>query len=186
MASRRLSRSLPIQHSSVTESTEARWKRLRPDWYEGYSAGWTWPVTEAVTPVAPRGSRSGTTTAAADQNKTIARKDEPLVRHLRRGTTADALAALVEKGASALVDALLEDRYAKGTAAANSSFLKTWQQFHQEAFAHAHPPVPLLPITARILVMVGSLFKAGGYRSYPNHISIMRTKHIEAGHDWCQ
>ena len=94
MASRRLTRNLPAQHSSVTESTEARWKRLRPDWYEGYLAGWTWPVSEAVTPVASRGSRSGPSTAAADQ--TIARFDEPLVRHLRRGATADALAALVE------------------------------------------------------------------------------------------
>ena len=108
MASRRLTRNLPVQHSSVTESTDARWKRLRPDWYEGYSTSWTLPAHEAATTVASRGSRSGTTTAAADHNKTIARKDEPLVRHLRRGTTADALAALVEKGASALVDVVLK------------------------------------------------------------------------------
>ena len=73
MASRRLSRNLPVQHSSVTESTEARWKRLRPDWYEGYSAEWTWPAYEAVTPLAFRGSRSGPITAAASQ--TFARKD---------------------------------------------------------------------------------------------------------------
>ena len=143
MASRRLSHNFPVQHSSVTESTEARWKRLRPDWYEGYSAGWTWPVSEAVTLAASRGSRSGTTTAAADQNKTVAGKDEPLVRHLRRGTAADALAALVEKGASALVDVLLKDRYAKGTAEANASLVRTWHHFHEEAFAHAHPPVPV-------------------------------------------
>ena len=181
MASRRLSRNLPVQHSSVTDSTEARWKRLRPDWYEGYSAGWTWPVSEAVYPVASRGSRSGPSTAAADQ--TIVRKDDPLVRHIRRGTTADALAALVGKGASALVDVLLKDRYAKGTAEANASLVRTRHYFHEEASAHAHPPVPVLPLTMRILVMVGLLFKAGGYRSYPNYISIMKTKHIEAGYE---
>ena len=78
--------------------------------------------------------------AAADQ--TIARKDEPLVRRLRRGTTTDALAALEEKGATALVDVLLKDRYAKGTAEANASLVRTWHQFHDEAFRHAHPPVP--------------------------------------------
>ena len=86
---------------------------------------------EASTYVAQRGSRSRPTTTAADQ--TIARCDEPTVRHLRRGTTADALAALHAKGATALVDALLEDRYAKRTTAANASLLKTWQRFHLEA-----------------------------------------------------
>ena len=122
--------------------------------------------------------------AAADQ--TIARKDEPLVRHLRRGTTTDALAALEEKGATALVDVLLKDRYAKGTAEANASLVRTWHHFHEEAFGHAHPPVPVLPLTTRTLVMIGSLFKAGGYRSYPNYVSIMKTKHIEDGHEWGQ
>ena len=71
----------------------------------------------------------------------IARKDEPLVRHLRRGTTADALAALIEKGASALVDVLLKDRYAKGFAEANASLVRTWQYFHDAAFSHARRPV---------------------------------------------
>ena len=119
-------------------------------------------------------------TAAADQ--TIARKDEPLVRQLRRGTTADALAALDEKGSTALVDVLLKDRYVKGIAEANTSLVRTWYHCHEVAFAHALPQVPVLPLSTRILVMVGSLFKAGGYRSYPNYISIMKTKDIEAGY----
>ena len=85
-----------------------------------------------------------------------------------------------------MVGALLEDRYAKGTTAANASILKTWQHCHHEAFDHVHPPLPLLPITVPILVMVGALLKAGVYRSYPNYISIMHIKHIEAGHEWCQ
>ena len=166
MASKCLSRNLPVQRSSVTESTESRWKRLRPDWYEGYGFEWVWPAhAEASTVVAQRGSRSRPITAAADQ--TIARCDELRVRHLRRGTTADALAALGEKGATALVDALHEDRYAKGATAANQSLLKTWQHFHDEAFGHVRPPLPLLPITVRILVMVGALFKAGGTGCIP-------------------
>jgi len=34
--------------------------------------------------------------------------------------------------------------------------------------------------------MVGSLFKAAGYRSYPNYVSAMRCEHIEAGYIWDQ
>ena len=104
VVSKRLSRNLPVQHSSVTEPTESRWKRLRPDWYEGYESDWVWLAhAEASTDVAQRGSRSRPITAAADQ--TIATCDDPTVRHLRRGTTTDALAALGERGATALVDA---------------------------------------------------------------------------------
>ena len=132
--------------------------------------------------VATRGNRPRPVKAEADQ--TITRIDEPIAGHLRRGATADALAALWEQGATALVDALLEDRYAKGTIAANASLLRTWEHFHQETFGLVHPPIPLLPITVRILVMVVSLFLAGGYRSYPSYISIVRAKHIEAGYEW--
>ena len=112
-----------------------------------------------MTLVSARGSRSGPNTVAADQ--TIAGNDEPLVRRIRRGTTVDALVALDEKGATVLVDVLLRDRYAKGTAEANTSLVRTWHHFHEEAFAYAHPPVLVLPLTTRILDMVGSLFKAG-------------------------
>ena len=184
MAYRRLTRNLPVQHSQANESTEANWKRLRPDWYEGYSDDWTWHTSYDNNPATRHGNKPSPNTAAADQ--TIARKDEPLVRHLRRGTTNDALAALEEKGATALVDVVLKDRCAKGTAEANASLVRTWHRFHEEAFGHAHPPVPVLPLTTRSLVMIGSLFKAGGYRSYPNYVSIMKTKHIEDGHEWGQ
>ena len=81
--------------------------------------------------------------------------------HARRGTTTDALASLAAVGATALVDALLEDRYPKMGTLANQSLLTTWQHFHHEAFGHERPPLPLLPITVRILVMIGALFKAG-------------------------
>ena len=108
------------------------------------------------------------------------------MRHVRRGATADALAALGAMGATALVDALLEDRYSKSATSSNLSLLKTWKHFHDEAFGHERPPLPLLLVTVQILVMAGALFKAGAYRSYPNYVSSMRSKHIENGHEWCQ
>ena len=67
-----------------------------------------------------------------------------------------------------------------------ATLVNTWEFFHEQAFAHEMPMIPLLPITVRILVMVGSLFKAAGYRSYPNYVSAVRSAHIEAGHDWHQ
>ena len=69
---------------------------------------------------------------------------------------------------------------------ANQPLLTTWQHFHHEAFGHERPPLPLLPITVCILVMIGALFEAGGYRSYPNYVSNINGKRIEAGHEWCQ
>ena len=98
----------------------------------------------------------------------------------------EALASLEAMGAFALVDALLQDRYSKSAAASNLSLLRTWRQFHLQVSGHVLHPLPLLPMTVRVLVMIGALFKAGGYRSYPNYVSAMRSKHLEAGHEWCQ
>ena len=106
------------------------------------------------------------------------------MRYLRRGTCTEALAALEVEGVSVVVDALLQDRYTRSAAASNASLLKTWERFHFQAFRHEHPQVPLLPLTVRCLVMIGALFKAGGYRSYPNYVSIIRGLHVEAGYDW--
>lgn len=180
MASRRSTRNLPAQHSRAHESMEEKWKRLRLDWYEEYSAGGKWQDTPAPHLAAPSkgtpGGKPWQKTSVTEQSK--ARKDEPLVRHLRRGTTTDALKALEGSGAQALIDHLIKDRYAKGTAEANLSLIRTWHQFHEIAFGHAHPPVPLLPLTPRILIMIGSLFKAGGYRSYPK----LRLHHENQAH----
>ena len=190
-------RSLPVQHSSVFESTEERWRRLRPDWYASASGEWYdgWARADAahgvqvpVTGTDPRRDyrtrpySTATSTRAADH--TLARHDASVVRHLRRGTCTDALAALEAEGVSAVVDALLQDRYSRSAAASNASLLKTWQRFRFQAFAHELPQVPLLPITARSLILIGALFKAGGYRSYPNYVSVLRGLHIDDGHDW--
>ena len=109
----------------------------------------------------------------------------PVIRYSQRGTTIDAMAALEARGVQVLVHELIRDRYSKGATLSNLSLLKTWQLFHHEAFAHEVPPLPVLPITVRKLVIIGSMFKVGGYRSYANYVSIIRSKHLEAGHLWC-
>ena len=178
-----MSKHLRGQHSSVTESTDARWRRLRPDLY------WEPEVEAVATPVpkASRGTRARPPQSAADPvHPPFAQRrlDEPVIRFTRRGTTTDALAALKVQGVTALVDVLYEGRYSKSATASNLSLLKTWQHFHDQAFAHEHPLVPYLPLTARILVIIGALFKAGGYRSYPNYVAIVKSRHIDAGHEW--
>ena len=96
------------------------------------------------------------------------------------------MAALATFGAVALVEALLQDRYARSASSTAATLATTWEFYHDQAFMHEMPQAPYLPITVRILVMVGSLFKAAGYRSYPNYISAMRVLHLEAGFVWDQ
>ena len=64
--------------------------------------------------------------------------------------------------------------------------VNTWQKFHDLAFQHASEPVPMIPVTVRPLVLTGALFKKGGYRSYCNYLSAIKTVHVEANHQWTQ
>ena len=125
-----------MQRSRVTENMEEKWKRLCPDWYDGHSAGSSWQKGsgwyEGYTAggkwqqdnTAPHNAATSSPANIVPQQKK-ARKDEPQVRHLRRGTTMEALKALVDSGTHALIDHLLKDRYAKGTAEANASLIST-------------------------------------------------------------
>ena len=119
-----------MQHSSVTESTAARWKRLRPDLYWEQEADAVSTPAPDVAAVPTRGTRARPHPSAADHPFAQPRLDEPLVRHLRRGSTTDALASLEAKGVTVLVDVLYQDRYSKSATASNASLLKTWQYFH--------------------------------------------------------
>ena len=67
-------------------------------------------------------------------NTIVTRSDAPLVRNLRRGTTADVLAALRDAGVVAFVEDLLKYRYARSAVTSTASFLKTWAHFQEEAF----------------------------------------------------
>ena len=176
----------------VQETTAAKWQRLCPNRAPPASLAISHvSYNSDVQDVVPkRGSKRGpprsTSAATAYVIPPPGRADAPVVRHARRGSTAAAVAALAAFGSISLVEALLQDRYAKSASSTAATLAATWEFFHDQAFAVDDQVVPYLPITVRILVMVGALFKAAGYRSYPNYISAMKGRHIEVGFDWDQ
>jgi len=89
-------------------------------------------------------------------------------------------------GIDKIIENLDNDRYAASSANSHKSHVKTWSLFHFEVFRGVEPMPPVVPITVRSLIGVASLFKAGGYRSYPNYQSAAKNVHIEAGFDWTQ
>ena len=82
------------------------------------------------------------------------RSDAPVVRNLRRGSAAEAVASLHRLGAAALEADLRQGKVAKTSAAPATSVWKTWQGYHYDVFGDELDP---LPITPQKLVSVGSL-----------------------------
>ena len=89
------------------------------------------------------GGGSGRTPATSAAS-ILSRKEAPVVRKVRRGS-ADAALALQQEGVEALVKELLRDHVA---------FRST-------------PLIPLFPVALRSPVLIGALFRRGGYRSFP-------------------
>ena len=142
----------------VQESTAARWRRLCPNWDPPPEVHInTVTTTSSADGVVPaRGSRRPAPYPPASANQYTSRSDAPVVRHVRRGTTVAAVAALAAYGSIALVEALLQDRYAKSASSAMATLAATWHYFHEQAFSHEVPMIPYLPITVSILVMVAT------------------------------
>ena len=140
---------------SGLETIEARRRRLCP------SAG-PQPSPRPPAPSMP----SGTTGAGVPPPTTMAtipnRSDAPVVRNLRRGSVAAAVAGLDLHGADALVQDLVRDRTARTSVAPGNTHIKRWIEFHGLAFP-TPPTPPVWPLTVDSLVRVGSLFKGGGY-----------------------
>jgi hypothetical protein len=172
---------LPLTLASSSESIESRIKRLRPS--EAVSGGA--PVVAAC--VGTSSSEVAGPVSGAQRSVTSGvRSDAPLVRNVRRGSFINAADALASAGAELLVDELVQDRHARSSKAAIASWLNTWRKFHVLAFRDCSPAVPLYPITPATLISVAALFKAGGYRGFPNYLSAAKGAHIEAGFVWDQ
>ena len=140
----------------VQETAAARWRRLCPTWAPPAAANIIPDNSPTVKDkeTLPRGSKRPATATTSSASHFVTRHDAPVVRHTRRGTTAAAVSALAAFGSIALVEALLEDRYAKSASSTMATLAATWEYFHDQAFALEDPPLPYLPITVRILVMV--------------------------------
>ena len=123
--------------------------------------------------------QAGTTTTALRASQIVTRADAPVVRNLRRDSASGAAAAALQNlGSVALFDELLQDRVARSDVAPAASLISTWHKFHRLAFKDAIPEVPVLPVTPRTLVIIGSMFKKGGRRPFSNYMSAAKAAHM--------
>ena len=148
---------VPLQHASVTESMEAKLKRLRLTVAEERSEA------PAASPCGPDGTQaaSGSATKPPVQN-TFTRSDAPVIRNVRRGSATESISSYHSAGESALVEELIQDRAAKSSYASATSLLGTWHRFHHEAFDTPAVASSAIPVTIRSIIVVGALFKRGG------------------------
>ena len=160
---------------------ESKLKRLRPAVTEERSEA---PAASASGPDGTRAAY-GSATKPHVQN-TFTRSDAPVIRNVRRGSATEAISSYHSAGESALVEELIQDRIAKSSYASAASLLGTWHRFHHEAFDTPAATPSAIPVTIRSIIVVGALFKRGGYRSFENYVSAIKGAHIEAGFDWTQ
>ena len=127
---------VPFQLHSVTESMEAKVKRLRPSPLEERSAAL------AASASVPDGTQAFCKSVSKPPTpSTFTRSDAPVVRNVRRGSASEAISSFHSAGETALVDDLIKDRIAKSSYASAASLLSTWHRFHHEAFdTPAAPP----------------------------------------------
>lgn len=114
-----------------------------------------------------------------------ARSDVPVPRNVRRGGVDVAIGSFDQLGIGELVHALHLDRESASARGTREQLLKTWRRFHSLAFGGVDSD-SFLPLTPERVQAVGSLFKAGKYRSFPNYLSAAKIAHVEAGHHWDQ
>ena len=65
--------------------------------------------------------------------------------------------------------------------------VRTWSDFHNAICWPRYglpDPCPMLPLTPVKVMIIGSVFKASGYRSTKNYMSAVKRQHIIANHDW--
>ena len=133
---------VPLQLHSVTESMEAKLKRLRPSPPEEAS---TAPAAAASVPDGTPAQRK-----SANTNKTPHapnRYDAPVIRNVRRGSAAEAISSFHSEGEPALVDELIRDRNANSGQAPAAALLSTWHRFHHAALDTPAAVAPVLPVS---------------------------------------
>ena len=139
-------------------------------------------VFSASSSHAAEGSEISATTARyiAASHSTVKRRrqDAPIAVPSKRGCKGDALKIDTNSSAST---AYTRDKTAASSVGPRESLLRTWNDIHFACFSDT---VPVLPLTVEKIAAVACRFKAGGYRSFPNYMSRMKSMHIEIGYDW--
>ena len=72
------------------------------------------------------------------------------------------------------------DKFAKTSRAPRESRWQTWSAMAKKR------ELPPLPVTVERINGIGSLMKAGRYRSAAQYFSVAKAKHVEGGWDWSQ
>jgi hypothetical protein len=118
-------------------------------------------------------------------NSTAARADFTEVRNVIRGGRQSAMASSSSMVGD-MVALLRRDRESASGRGARGSLLSTWRGFHSNArqVSGILLPEDIVPVTVLGLEVIAAYFKRGGYRSYPNYLSAIRSLHIESGHPW--
>jgi hypothetical protein len=132
-------------------------------------------------------SRAAPPLANGNLSSTPGRHDFAEVRNVVRGGRQSALAdssSMVE----GMVALLRRDRESASGRGARASLLNTWRGFHLNAREVSGCALgeDIIPVTALGLEIVAAYFKRGGYRSFPNYLSAIKSVHVEAGHSWTE
>ena len=165
---------IPMTGGDPFESMDSRRRRLFPQSFQPPPA--ELPGSSSTDPAhqVPDAARSVPT---VERNPN--RADAPVLHPSRRGSRAKATAAARDVDPEALVQELLADRHSASAVNSAASLLRGWRHYHLLAHQHMTDPPPPYPVTADSIIRVGSLFKKGGYRSFPNYLSAGKTRHIE-------
>lgn len=137
-------------------------------------------------PDVPRGSAAcETNTIALGSEQPAAkwakRTDAPTTR-FSRGAPKWSGGRIPEEEKRAAMDSLLSDMEAASAKGPNAALLRTWQSVHESWFgADAGPAFPL---TGEKLRAAGAVFKARGYRSFPNYLTKAKQHHIRITGSW--
>ena len=153
------------------ESIESRRRRLFPQSEQ--------PAPPPLPPPTPTEDRPETASASHTVERRPNRADAPVLHTSRRGSRAKATAAIRDTDPERLVQELIADRHSASGTASAASLLRGWEHYHVLAHRHLAEPPCAYPVTADSIIRVGSLFKKGGYRSFPNYLSAAKARHIE-------
>ena len=173
----------PLAPSYVTLSIEQRFALLRPGCVPPPVAPRPASSSSVVSSGSAASFSKASSSATSGTRPRPLRDDVPVVKHARRGDFSMVANQLENDGVDGMLVDLHGDRYSRSSASTHTSRLSTWQAFHEGIFGDA---VPLLPLTVRTFTAVSAAFKRGGYRSFPNYVSDIKSAHLEQGHDWNQ
>lgn len=169
-----------LQHSSVMESMETRLKRLLPLDDVGQ--------TEASTPVA---SESDGTQAASSSG--IYRPAPASIQGQtlqRYATSGGARPPMLSRHSTISARGYWWRSYHRTESRSRAWHIRHpfWSLgvFSSGSFWGGLPTIDVLPITVQIILVIGAIFKHGGYRSFANYMAAIKGEHIESGRQWTQ